>query len=231
MNLLLLSRKADDLGINLGLRLLALGLLLVLLLLASYYFLVVNRNLTPDLPIQEDSLKAQDVEKRKADAVLISKVKSAISQTKRLYGYAIGVECRDGLVTLNGEVPTEIDKELAANLARETLGIKEVNNQIRIVAQAIPQSGDAISQDLTINVDDLELQANVRERISSVAELKGQQIEIIVQNRVVTLTGGVASDAQKLQAEQLVRNYPKVTSVNNQLRIRSSSAPSPRQEK
>ena len=219
MNLLLQLRKADEMGINLGLRLLALGLTIVLLLLITYYFLVVNRSLSPALPTQADSLKTLDVEKRKADAALISKVKSAISQTKRLHGYSIGVECRDGLVILTGEVPTEIDKELAAALAQETGGVKEVTNQIRIAPEATPQPGEAANQDLAINVDDLELQANLRERVIAVPELKAQRIEIKVQNRVVTLTGNVASEAQKLRADQLIRNYPKVTSVTNQLRI------------
>jgi osmotically-inducible protein OsmY len=223
MNLLLLLRKADEMGINLGLRLLALGLSAVLLLLIAYYFLVVNRNQSPVLPTASDSLKTLDAEKRKADAALMSKVKSAIAQTKRLHGYGIGVECREGMVTLTGEVPTEIDKELAANLARETLGVKEVTNQIRITPAATPQPGEIANQDLAINVDDLELQANLRERVISVPELKAQRIEIKVQNRVITLTGNVASEAQKLRAEQLIRNYPKVASVANQLRIGDAS--------
>ena len=41
----------------------------------------------------------------------------------------------------------------------------------------------------------------------------------------MTLTGDVASEIQKLRTEQLLRNYPKVTSVTNQLRIGSTSAP------
>ncbi len=211
-------------GINLGLRLLALGLSAVLLLLIAYYFLVVNRNQNPTLPTQANSLKTLDAEKRKADAALISKVKSAIAQTRRLYGYGIGVECREGMVTLTGDVPTEIDKELAANLARETLGVKEVMNQLRITPAATPQPGEAVNQDLAINVDDLELQANLRERVISIPELKAQRIDIKVQNRVITLTGSVASEAQKLRAEQLIRNYPKVASVINQLRIAGVAA-------
>ena len=198
---------------------------MVLFLLVAYYFLVVNRSLDTSVPTQTDALKTLDGEKRKAAAALISKVKSAISQTKRLHGYSIGVECREGMVTLTGEVPTEIDKELATNLARETFGVKEVTNQIRIMPEATPQPGETVNQDLAINVDDLELQANLRERVLSVAELKAQRIEINVQNRVVTLTGNVASEAQKLRTEQLLRNYPKVASINNQLRLGTASTP------
>lgn len=222
----LLLRKADEMGINFGLRLLAMSLSVALLFLVTYYFLVVNRSTSPALPTQEDALKTLDAEKRKADAALISKIKSAISQTKRLHGYGIGVECREGQVTLTGEVPTEIDKDLAANLARETAGVKNVTNQIRIAPEATPQPGDTVTQDLAINVDDLELQANLHERLQAVPELKAQRIVIKVQNRAVTLTGSVATEAQKDRIEQILRNYPKVASINNQLRIGSIALPS-----
>lgn len=194
-----------------------------LFLLVTYYFLVVNPGEESGVTAPEDSLKAIEVEKRKADAALISKVKSAISQTKRLHGYNIGVECREGTVTLNGEVLTEIDKELAVSLARETNGVKDVNNQIRVVPQSTPQAVESRPQDPTSTVDDLELQANVRERLISVSELKDQAIEVKVQNRVVTLRGSVASEALKLRAEQIVRDSPKVTTVNNELSTISSS--------
>ncbi len=214
-------------GINAGLRLLVISLLLVLLMLMTYYFLVINRSIAPNLPSQQNALKAEDSERQKADAALMSKIKSAISQTKRLHGYSIGVECKDGMVSLNGEVPTDIDKELAANLAKEIVGVKEVNNQLRIVPEATPLPGENKNLDLSVNVDDLELQANLRERIISVPELKAQSIEIKVQNRQVTLTGNVASEQQKIRAEQVLHNYPKVTTVTNLLRIRDAAKPSP----
>ncbi len=211
-------------GVNLGLRLLAMGLSVVLCLLIVYYFLVVNRSINPPLSTQANSLKMLDAEKRKAEAALLSKVKSAIAQTKRLHGYAIGVEYKDGMVVLTGEVPTEIDKELAANLARETLSLKEITNQISIMPAATPQSSEGVQQELSINVDDLELQANLRERVLSIPDLKTQRITIKVQHRIVTLTGEVASESQKLRVEQLLRNYPRVTAVNNHLRIGPQTA-------
>ena len=50
-------------GVNFGLRLLALGLSVVLSLLIAYYFLVINRSVNPPMPTQADSLKTLDAEK------------------------------------------------------------------------------------------------------------------------------------------------------------------------
>lgn len=231
MNLLLLLRKADEMGINGGLRLLVLSLSFVLLMLMTYYFLVINRSLAPGLPAKPTALQSENSEKQKADAALMSKIKSAIAQTKRLHGYSIGVECKDGLVSLNGDVPSEIDKELAADLAKEISGVKAINNQLRIAPEATPLPGENKAPDFSINVDDLELQANLRERIRSVPELKTQNIEIKVQNRAVTLTGNVASEQQRTRIEQLLHNFPKVTSVNNLVRIGGVAPPPPKTEK
>lgn len=219
MNLLLLLRKADSMGVNGGLRLLILSLVCVLLLLMTYYFLVINRSLVPPLPASASASSSPETERQIADAALMGKIKSAVAQTKRLHGYSIGVECKEGSVTLTGEVPTEIDKQLAADLAQEVTGVKEVNNQLRVVPDATPQPGENRPPDLSVNVEDLELQANLRERLQSVPELKAQKIEIKVQNRQVTLTGQVTTEGQKTRAEDLLRGYPKVATIHNQLRL------------
>ncbi|MFN7931223.1 MAG: BON domain-containing protein [Blastocatellia bacterium] len=224
MNLLLLLRKADEMGINGGLRLLVLSLVAVLLLLMTYYFLVINRSSLSNTQTKIAAQSAQKTEKQLADAALMNKIKSALAQTKRLHGYSIGVECREGLVALTGDVPTEIDKQLAADLAQEITGVKEVQNRLRVIPDATPQPGESKQLELSVNVEDLELQANLRERLLTVPELKAQKITLKVQNRQVTLTGQVATEAQKARAEELLRNYPKVAGVQNQLHIGSSTA-------
>ena len=83
MNLLLLLRKADEMGINGGLRLLVLSLSFVLLMLMTYYFLVINRSLAPGLPAKPTAFQSESSEKQKADAALMSKIKSALAQDRK----------------------------------------------------------------------------------------------------------------------------------------------------
>lgn len=224
MNLLLLLRKADEMGINGGLRLLVFSLVFVLLLLMTYYFVVINRSQVPTMPGRAVAQSSPKTEQQVVDAALMSKIKSALAQTKRLHGYSIGVECKEGMVALIGEVPTEIDKQLATELAQEVVGVKEVNNQLQITPEATPQPGENKPLNFTVNVEDLELQANLRERLLAVPELKAQKIAVKVQNRQVTLTGQVATEAQKARAEELLRNYPKVATVQDHLRLGNAPA-------
>ena len=217
MEFFLLLRKADELGINFWLRLLALGLCLSLFFLVSYYFLIINRD--TEKPLPTPMLTSQESDKKQADAALSARIRSAIMRTKRLYNLNIGVENKSGSITLTGEVPTEIDKELAGTLAQETSGVKAVHNQLQVLP-GIHRTNEPTTQDnAPLYVEDLEMEANLREQLQAQAELKGQPILLKVNHRAVTLTGRVATEQQRLRAEQVLRNAPKVSSISNQLRV------------
>lgn len=217
MELLLWVRKADEMGINFWLRLLALGLCVSLFLLASYYFLVVNRK--AETPRPAVALTLHDSDKKQADAAVSARIRSAITRTKRLYNLNIGVENKESSITLTGEVPTEIDKELAGALAQETSGVKAVHNQLQ-VTPSLNRTNEPMTQGNTpLNVEDLEMEANLRESLLALKELQTQPILLKVKNRAVTLTGRVATEQQRLRVEQILRNAPKVSSISNQLRV------------
>ena len=217
MELLLWVRKADEMGINFWLRLLALGLCVSLFLLASYYFLVVNREAEKPHPVAV--LTLQESDKKQADAALSARIRSAITRTKRLYSLNIGVENKAGSITLTGEVPTEIDKELTGTLAQETYGVKEVHNQLQ-VTPSLHRANEPMTQgNAPLHVEDLEMEANLRESLLTLTELKTQPILLKVNNRAVTLTGRVATEQQRLRVEQIIHNAPKVSSISNQLRV------------
>ena len=217
MDFLLLLRKADEMGINFWLRLLVLGLCVSLLLLASYYFLTINQD--PNQYPQAAVAVLPETDKRQLDAAVSARIRAAITRTKRLYKLNIGVENKEGRITLTGEVPTEIDQELAGTLAQETSGVKEVHNQLQ-VRPSRNQTNEPMTQGNTpLNVEDLEMEANLRESLQVLPELKTQPILLKVNNRAVTLTGRIATEQQRLRVEQILRNAPKVSSLSNQLRV------------
>src|SRR5215510_3511405 len=67
-----------------------------------------------------------------ADIAITNKVKSAFLLSKRLSAYEINAQTKDGVVTLSGQVPTEVDKELAGNVAKDVPEVKGVNNQLQV---------------------------------------------------------------------------------------------------
>jgi osmotically-inducible protein OsmY len=224
--LLLLMRKPGENRINIALRILASALSLVLFFLVTYYFLSVNR--TQPLLDQLDrrivnASKAENYkpENHKSDITLMGRIKAVLSQSKRLHGYSIGVECKDGKVTINGEVPTQIDKDLAEQLVSQTPGVNETINNLIILPAAPRMDQEAFPSALPVKVEDFELQANLLEKISATAELGKSKISIKVKNKIVTLQGSVANEQTKAQIEKIIGNFPQVSQVNNQLKVLS----------
>jgi len=164
---------------------------------------------------------AQSVTQKASDTATTTKVKSAIGLSKRLSAYEIGAETRDGAVTLTGQVPSEIEKELAESVAKDTTGVKQVNNQIQ-VEPGVKRS-DASSRE-SARVADLEIRADLRERLAASPELKGKDIQVNVQDRVVTLSGQVDTPQQKVGAEQLARAVSNVVNVVNNLAVGNPAA-------
>ena len=60
--------------------------------------------------------------------------------------------------------------------------------------------------------------------LAAVDDLRDSTINVDVDNAVVTLTGTVASAAQKTRAEQSVKTVEGVKSVRNQLKVVSGNA-------
>ena len=219
--LLLIMRKPNEHGINIGLRILALALSLVLFFLVTYYFLSVNRVQTLPEKFTRTAQQTGESERYKVDIALMGRIKAVLSQAKRLHGYSIGVECKDGAVNITGEVPTQIDKDLAEKLVLQTQGVSTITNNLSILPAAARTNQETAPSSLPVKVEDFELEANLRERISSTPDLANAVITIKVKSKIVTLDGAVANEQIRSQIEQIIGNFPQVSRVNNQIKITS----------
>ena len=73
-------------------------------------------------------------------------------------------------------------------------------------------------------VNDGWLWVKTRFELAAADDLRDSTINVDVENGVVTLSGTVASAAQKTRAEQIVRNVEDVTNVRNNLRVAAGNA-------
>jgi sporulation protein YlmC with PRC-barrel domain len=69
-----------------------------------------------------------------SDVTLTAKVKTALSLSKRIPASRINVDSMGDLVTLRGEVPSDQVKMLAEEIARDTRGVREVQNHLYVMA-------------------------------------------------------------------------------------------------
>ena len=66
------------------------------------------------------------------DASLTAAVNARLTAESTVSGLKIKVDTLDGVVTLSGEVRTQTEKDAAVRLARDTAGVREVNDRLLI---------------------------------------------------------------------------------------------------
>ncbi len=188
------------------------ALVLIVALVLFFYFTATGRALLGRIWGERQSAE---------DIAMTNKVKSAFLLSKRLSAYEINVGAKDGVVTLTGQVPTEVDKELAANVTKDVPEVKSVDNQIQVNSGVKPSES---SQREGMRVADLEIRADLNEKLVKSQSLQGQNIQASVQNRIVTLSGRVETPAQKSGAEQVARSVANVHEVVNNLEVSNPGA-------
>lgn len=155
------------------------------------------------------------------DKAVSDNVRAAFALSKRLSAYSIEVTTSNGVVTLNGQVPTEIDKELAGNVARDVPEVQSVENLLQVQPGLKPSEASVREG---VRMSDLEIRANLNEKLLGSEALKGQNLQVGVENRIVTLNGQVENQMQKAGAEQLARSLGNVVDVVNNLKVANPGA-------
>ncbi|HYV04652.1 MAG TPA: BON domain-containing protein [Blastocatellia bacterium] len=151
------------------------------------------------------------------DMATTRKVKTALGLSRRVGGFEIDASTSDGVVTLTGQAPSEDVKSFAAEIARDTPGVKDVKNEIAVNPTAQPSVEGS-------RVEDLEIKTSILEALTRSTELGGKQIEVKVENRIVTLAGSVETPAQRNGVEQTARAVSGVAGVTNNLAVTNPQA-------
>jgi hyperosmotically inducible protein len=95
--------------------------------------------------------------------------------------------------------------------------VKDVKNEIAVDPAAQPSSE-------SVHVEDLEIRASILEALAHSRELAGKNVDVKVENRVVTLSGSVETPAQRNGIEQIARAVDGVAGVTNNLTVTNPQA-------
>jgi len=82
-----------------------------------------------NLSVQQGTRSAGEVVD---DSMLTAKVKAALIADPTVKAHEVNVETRDGVVQLSGFVDTAEAKNMAAEVARRTAGVKDVRNELEV---------------------------------------------------------------------------------------------------
>src|SRR5262245_56337696 len=195
-----------------SMRRLLLLLVLVGLLVAAFYYLrgggtVPNPPNVPALGTVKDEVKEKlgQVGDKLRETKTQGSVKAALELNRELQPYSFDIDVdASNVVTLKGEVPREDLRTLAGQIAAAVPDVARVDNQVRTNAQMAPP---APSDGRTVgeNLDDKALEAKVNLAFSLNKDLKGTDLKVSSFKRAVTLSGQVATPAQKQLAVQIAQ--------------------------
>ena len=158
------------------------------------------------------------------DALIVGKLEVVYALNRHLSAFAIDTDVDQGIVHLTGAVESDIDRDLAGEIAAGIEGVVDVDNDLTLVAGAreAGQRERSGQRSFSAWIDDATTTAAVKSTLLANPNTKGLQIDVDTRGDVVTLTGEVASAEEKQLAEELTRNTGDVKDVRNQLIVRDS---------
>jgi osmotically-inducible protein OsmY len=125
----------------------------------------------------------------------------------------IGVCCKDGVVTLSGQVATYSQKMNAEKAAKKVFGVKAVAEEIHVGVSAIDKKTDAEIADAVLNA----LKRN--------SAVQDEKIKIVVEDSYITLEGEADSEYQRSQAKKSLEFLPGIKGVFNMITIKPAAGP------
>ena len=156
---------------------------------------------------------AHDAKTGMSDSWMTSKAKIALFADDRVKGRQVHVTTKDGVVMLRGKVDSGEAKSAASDVAKGIEGVKDVKNELQVVAPAERRE---------VTADDKIIAKNVQSKLKADPQLKGAKVE--VNKGVVSLTGEVKSIDASAKASEVARSVAGVRSVRNDLTYATRSS-------
>jgi len=158
------------------------------------------------------------------NANLTAKVKTRLLWNSNTSGLKINVDSNKGVVTLKGEVDSAVQKELAGQLAANTEGVMDVQNNLSVSKEKEEKSKPTTSGGLDMSkwkqgTLDVWITTKVKTQLVFGKEAEGSDISVSTKNGIVTLAGTVGSKSQKEAVKELVQATKYVKGVKMDLQV------------
>lgn len=171
--------------------------------------------------------RADDAQHAIKDAWLDGKLETALLLNEHLNSFAIDTVVKNRVAVLSGTVESDIDRDLAGEIAKSVDGIQHVKNMLDVDKQKAMQSKEDADSDTRSGfkrgVANATLTARIKSELLVNSNTAGLSINVDSKDGHVTLSGDVESDEEKELAEKIAENANGSQSVDNQLTVTSSS--------
>ena len=134
-----------------------------------------------------------------SDKTIKQRIEDAAAETPELKGTKVGVAVEDSYVVLYGEVRLYIQKMTYERIAWQTMGVVEVDNEIRVVP--------------VVPLADAAIERKIREIVETHRRFQGVQLKIRVQEGFVFILATLEHPRDVLFLKHRVAEIEGVTAI------------------
>lgn len=145
------------------------------------------------------------------DAVVSTRVRSALMANPKINSYDFKVDTRKGEVMLSGFVDDQSQLELATATTRAVEGVKTVQNNVTLKGAAATVGN---------KVDDGITTTRVKSALLADPGIKSLEIGVVTRIDEVQLSGYVDNQQQMNRAVEIASGVPGVRTVTNEMQIK-----------
>jgi osmotically-inducible protein OsmY len=195
---------------------------------------------------REDAPRDREAEARttQPDGWVTTKIQAKYFMDGDVRARDINVDTNNGVVTLRGTVRSEAERRQAVALARNTDGVRDVQDQLtldptagrddrdrddRVAGDTRDRAAETTrdARDTTAatgrqagdRTGDGWITTKIQASYFLNTDIRGRDINVDTTNNVVTLNGVVRTEAEKQEAEQIARETDGVARVVNNLKV------------
>lgn len=143
------------------------------------------------------------------DSIISTTVKTSLIADDFVKARHIDVDVLNGVVYLIGIVESSSQKRMAADIARGVNGVKMVKNQLRVGKTSAVQI-----------ICDMVLSSKIKIELLKDENIRSTNIDVDVNNHIITLTGIVRSQNEQSRALYITRKIAGNRQIINNLSVK-----------
>lgn len=157
------------------------------------------------------------------EGIMAGRLETALILNDELNPFDIDFEINEDDVTLTGTVGTDVEKELATQIAESIAGVDDVENNI-VVDEKLNEQSNIDSEDkdrhFSQYMKDITTTAWVKTKLLVNDDVSGLDIDVDTYRDRITLSGAVDTEAQRALAQSIAEERDGARVVND-LRVKS----------
>lgn len=172
--------------------------------------IVVDPEYVPSMLTSPDRKYGEIVD----DASITAVIKSKLLWSKHADGMSTNVDTNRGKVTLTGTADNTEAKAFAGQLAKNTNGVKSVDNRLEIKPKEASDTSTGTMHNTSEAISDTWITTKVKSTFMYSSDVNSSDISVATSEGVVTLTGNLTSTSERNLAIELAQNLRGVKKVN-----------------